>query len=118
MGRVQPDDDADPAPNDDLIAGPSDPESADEPAGGFSRWRTESPIGGIGTGIARGLQAVFAPPADEIAIVASVPGEPPDADRRIRVVLDPENPAKSVAFMPTADVEPPDEDAGGGPGRN
>ena len=48
--------------------GPSE-EGIDEPVAdedtpdGFERWRRESAIGGIGTGIARGLQAVFAPPA-------------------------------------------------------
>ncbi len=74
---------------------------------GFDHWRRQSSaIGGIGTGIARGLQAVFAPPADEIAIVAAVPGEPPDADQRVRVVLDPDDPTKSVAIMPGASVDP------------
>ena len=78
----------------------------DEGPAGFDRWRKESPIGGIGTGIARGLQAVFAPPAHEIAIVAEVPGEPPDADQRLRVILDPDDPTKSVAIVPEASVEP------------
>lgn len=82
----------------------TDPE---ESAEGFDRWRKESAIGGIGTGIARGLQAVFAPPAHEIAIVAEVPGEPPDADTRLRVILDPDDPTKSIAVVPTAPVDPP-----------
>ena len=56
---------------------PEEPLEADEAREGFDRWRKESAIGGIGTGIARGLQAVFAPPPQEIAIVAEVPGEPP-----------------------------------------
>jgi hypothetical protein len=76
---------------------------------GFDRWRKESAIGGIGTGIARGLQAVFAPPAHEIAIVAEVPGEPPDADTRVRVILDPDDPTKSIAVMPSAPADPPTE---------
>ena len=54
----------------------------------------------LGTGIARGLQAVFAPPADEMVIVAAVPGDPPDADDRVRVILDPDDPTKSIAIVP------------------
>jgi hypothetical protein len=76
---------------------------------GFDRWRKESAIGGIGTGIARGLQAVFAPPADEVVVVAAVPGEPPDADTRLRVILDPDDPAKSIAVMPVNPTDPPSE---------
>jgi hypothetical protein len=85
------------------------PEAADDEAAaaGFDRWRKESAIGGIGTGIARGLQAVFAPPAQEIAIVAEVPGEPPDADTRVRVILDPDDPTKSIAVIPAASEPPP-----------
>ena len=56
---------------------PEEHAAGDEAREGFDRWRNESPIGGIGTGIARGLQAVFAPPAHEIAIVAEVPGRAP-----------------------------------------
>jgi len=87
------------------------PERADEDGApeGFDRWRKESAIGGIGMGIARGLQAVFAPPPDEVVIVAAVPGEPPDADTRLRVILDPEDPTKSIAVMPTKPADPPSE---------
>jgi hypothetical protein len=70
--------------------------------GGFDSWRRESALGAVGTGLARGLQAVFAPPAHEIAIVAAVPGEPPDADQRLQVILDPDDPTKSVAIVPKA----------------
>jgi hypothetical protein len=84
-----------------------EPDPGDESREGFDRWRKESAIGGIGTGIARGLQAVFAPPADEIAIVAAVPGEPPDADTRVRVILDPDDPTKSVAVVPAPSSDPP-----------
>jgi len=79
----------------------------DDATEGFDRWRKESAIGGIGTGIARGLQSVFAPPAHEIAIVAEVPGEPPDADTRLRVILDPDDPTKSIAVVPTRPADPP-----------
>jgi hypothetical protein len=82
-------------------------DGVDTDGDGFDRWRKESAIGGIGTGIARGLQAVFAPPAHEIAIVAEVPGEPPDADRRLRVILDPDDPTKSIAVVPTTPEDPP-----------
>jgi len=74
---------------------------------GFDRWRKESAIGGIGTGIARGLQSVFGSPRQEIAIVAEVPGEPPDADTRLRVILDPDDPTKSIAVVPTQPADPP-----------
>jgi hypothetical protein len=34
-------------------------------------------------------------------ITAEAPGDPPDASERIRVILDPDDPSKSVALMPT-----------------
>ena len=85
-------------------------EPGDDATEGFDRWRKESAIGGIGTGIARGLQSVFGSPRQEIAIVAEVPGEPPDADKRLRVILDPDDPTKSIAVVPspTADPKPAD----------
>jgi hypothetical protein len=44
-------------------------------------------------------------------IVASVPGDPPDADQRLRVVLDPDDPTKSVAILPKPDPDTtPDQD--------
>ena len=84
----------------------------EEPSGegapeSFDRWCRESAIGGIGTGIARGLQAVFAPPPDEVVIVAAVPGDPPDADSRVRVILDPDDPTKSIAVVPPPAEPPP-----------
>ena len=87
---------------------PADAASLDRAeGGGFDRWRKESALGGIGTGVARGLQAVFAPPVDEVVIVASVPGDPPDADERVRVILDLDDPTKSVAIMPQPPADPP-----------
>ena len=82
-------------------------ESGEDAPEGFDRWRKESAIGGIGTGIARGLQAVFAPPPDEVVIVAAVPGDPPDADTRVRVILDPDDPTKSIAVVPIPPADPP-----------
>jgi hypothetical protein len=83
-----------------------EPVAGDEAGEGFDRWRKESAIGGIGTGIARGLQAVFAPQPHEVAIVAEVPGEPPDADTRVRVILDPDDPTKSIAVVPATPADP------------
>jgi hypothetical protein len=40
--------------------------------------------------------------------VAEVPGDPPDASERVRVILDPDDPTKSVAYVPKA-TEPADE---------
>jgi hypothetical protein len=68
---------------------------------GFERWRRDSALGAVGTGIARGLQNVFAPPPNQPVIVVSVPGDPPDPDR-LQVILDPDDPSKSVALLPPA----------------
>lgn len=101
--------------DDDLGSAPAeadaDPDESQD-TGGFDHWRRESALGAVGTGLARGLQAVFAPPADEVVIVASVPGEPPDADDRVRVILDLDDPAKSVAIVPPQAGSPPDHPAG------
>ena len=43
-------------------------------------------------------------PADEAVIVASVPGDPPDPER-LQVILDPDDPSKSVVIVP-----PPHDD--------
>jgi hypothetical protein len=91
----------DPPPED------SDTAMEDGATGSFERWRTESALGAVGTGIARGLHAVFAPPPHEVVVVAEVPGEPPDADTRVRVILDPDDPRKSIAVVPTTPDEPP-----------
>ena len=103
--------------------GPDDeaasPKAADEDASseetkeefapeGFERWRRDSALGSVGTGIARGLQNVFAPPPNQPAIVASVPGDPPDPDR-LQVILDPDDPSKSVALLPPAHDDADDE---------
>jgi hypothetical protein len=50
-------------------------------------------------------------------IVAEVPGDPPDADQRVRVILDPDDPTKSVAYVPKPaeqeDEGPPEEGPAG-----
>jgi hypothetical protein len=84
-----------------------EPEEA--PADGFDRWRRESALGAVGTGIARGLRDVFAPTRDEPAAVAEVPGDPPGDDERVRVILDPDDPAKSVAIVPEKPAKKPPE---------
>lgn len=87
----------------------TDDEEHEGSAGSFDRWRKESALGAVGTGVARGLHAVFAPPVDEVVIVASVPGDPPDAAERVRVILDPDDPTKSVAIMPEPPADPPSD---------
>jgi len=104
-----PDDEGQPADVTPAAEEPLEEEAEEGAREGFDRWRKESAIGGIGTGIARGLQAVFGAPPDEVVIVAAVPGEPPDADTRLRVILDPDDPTKSIAVMPAAPADPPPE---------
>jgi hypothetical protein len=91
----------------------TEPEDADHPLDaapvGFDRWRRDSALGAVGTGVARGLQAVFAPPQNEPVIVAEAPGDPPGADGRLRVILDLDDPTKSIALIPgQPDVPAPD----------
>jgi hypothetical protein len=95
-------------PEDEAVsAEPATGEATTEGAGdefapeGFERWRRDSPLGNVGTGVARGLQSVFAPPPNQPAIVASVPGDPPDPER-LQVILDPDDPSKSVVLLPPA----------------
>ncbi len=109
MERIEPDDatetdqtEADQTEADLLEEDPSEPPDHNLAGGGFERWRRESALGAVGTGVARGLQAVFAPPVNQPVIVASVPGDPPGEDERLRVILDPDDPTKSVAIMPTS----------------
>jgi hypothetical protein len=83
--------------------------AGDPPPSGFDRWRKDSALGSVGTGIARGLQNVFAPPVDEVVIVAAVPGEPPDAAERVQVILDLDDPTKSVAIVPDPPADPPSD---------
>jgi hypothetical protein len=104
-GGVESDDDG------ETVEGSRLEESVEEPddTGGFDRWRKESALGSVGTGVARGLHAVFGRPVDEVVVVASVPGDPPDASERLRVILDPDDPTKSVAVMPEPPAAPPSE---------
>jgi hypothetical protein len=80
---------------------PNPDQSADEiPSRRFDAWRRRSAVGGMATGIALGLQEVFYPNKNEPVISAEAPGEPPDADDRLRVVLDPDDPTKSTVVVP------------------
>ncbi len=105
MDVVESDDDDDPV--EDALPDHDGNGAEQDDAAGFERWRKESALGAVGTGIARGLHSVFAAPVDEVVIVAAVPGDPPDADQRVRVILDPDDPTKSVAIMPDNPADPP-----------
>jgi hypothetical protein len=54
----------------------------------------------LATGVALGLKEIFQPTNIEPVITAEAPGDPPDDENRLRVVLDPEDPSKSVAYLP------------------
>jgi hypothetical protein len=68
----------------------------------FDGWRRRSAVGAIATGVALGLKGIFQPTNLEPVITAEAPGDPPDADERLRVILDPDDPTKSVAIIPRA----------------
>jgi hypothetical protein len=72
-------------------------------------------MGAIATGVALGLKEIFQPTNIEPVITAEAPGDPPDAEERLRVILDPDDPTKSVAILPKAAVphEPPSIDRTG-----
>ena len=57
-------------------------------------------MGAIATGVALGLKEIFQPTNIEPVITAPAPGDPPDADERLRVILHPDDPTKSVAILP------------------
>jgi hypothetical protein len=50
--------------------------------------------------VALGLKEIFQPTNIEPVITSPAPGEPPDADERLRVILHPDDPAQSVAILP------------------
>jgi hypothetical protein len=104
-GVIEPDDQVD-----DVDEAPEEVDASVEalPSRRFDAWRRRSAIGGIATGVALGLQEVFYPTDNEPVITAEAPGDPPDADQRLRVILDPDDPTKSVAILP---VEPPTSSA-------
>ena len=78
-----------------------DPQDA-TPLQRFDGWRRRSAVGAIATGVALGLKGIFQPTNIEPVITAEAPGDPPDANERLRVTLDPDDPTKSVAIIPRA----------------
>jgi hypothetical protein len=74
----------------------------------FDAWRKRSTLGAASTGVALGLQKIFYPTDDHPVAVAPIPGDPPDADERVRVTLDPDDPTKSVAVVPPPAAPPPE----------
>jgi hypothetical protein len=57
-------------------------------------------MGAIATGVALGLKEIFQPTNIEPVITSPAPGDPPDAAERLRVILHPDDPSKSVAILP------------------
>jgi hypothetical protein len=72
----------------------------DFPVRRFDSWRRRSAVGAIATGVALGLKEIFQPTNIQPVITAEAPGDPPDANNRLRVILDPDDPTKSVAILP------------------
>jgi hypothetical protein len=93
---------------------PNEPVDQDDaPPSGFDAWRRRSAAGEVGTAVARGLGAVFAPTENKPVVSAPVPGDPPDPAQGFRVVLDPDDPAKSVAvFRPEQGATEPEDEPG------
>jgi hypothetical protein len=77
----------------------------------FDAWRRRSAMGAMATGIALGLKEIFQPADNQPVITAVAPGDPPDADQRLRVILDPDDPTKSVAILPSNPPTAPTPDA-------
>ena len=84
------------------IASPieADGHAEEPPPRRFEGWRRHSVIGAIATGMALGLKEIFQPTNVEPVITSPAPGDPPDADERLRVILHPDDPTKSVAILP------------------
>jgi hypothetical protein len=85
---------------DDSAEEPEDRTEPELPPRRFDAWRRRSAMGAIATGVALGLKEIFQPTNIEPVITAQAPGDPPDADQRLRVILDPDDPTKSVAIVP------------------
>ncbi len=96
-------------PDDPPQAFAADPQE-ETPLRRFEGWRRRSAVGAIATGVALGLKEIFQPGNIEPVITAEAPGDPPDADDRLRVILDPDDPTKSVAIVPRAREPKPSRD--------
>jgi hypothetical protein len=81
---------------------PDEPPSEEPRTRRFDSWRRRSAIGAVATGVALGLKDIFQPTNIEPVITAEAPGDPPDSENRLRVILDPDDPSKSVAIVPPA----------------
>jgi hypothetical protein len=81
----------------------------DFPVRRFDSWRRRSAMGAIATGVALGLKEIFQPTNIQPVITAEAPGDPPDANNRLRVILDPDDPSKSVAILPPSAGEVNDQ---------
>jgi hypothetical protein len=91
MDSIEPDDSAEE---------PEETAEPELPPRRFDAWRRRSAMGAIATGVALGLKEIFQPTNIEPVITSPAPGDPPDADQRLRVILDPDDPTKSVAIVP------------------
>jgi hypothetical protein len=74
------------------LDGLTDPDD-EGPVTALARWRRSSTTGAILTGIGLGLQQVFNPKKDEVAIVRAAPGENEDED--VVLHFDPDDPSKT-----------------------
>jgi len=104
-----------PAPPDPESSDPAEgePTEVDLPSRRFDGWRRRSAVGAMATGVALGLRDIFYPTNNQPVLTAEAPGDPPDADQEMQVILDPDDPTKSVAIFPT----PAAEDAPAAPAR-
>lgn len=91
-----------------------EPTDVDLPSQRFDGWRRRSAVGAMATGVALGLRDIFYPTNNQPVLTAEAPGDPPDADQEMRVILDPEDPTKSVAIFPASAAQDPPAHSGGG----
>jgi hypothetical protein len=91
-----------------------EPTDVDLPSRHFDGWRRRSAVGAMATGVALGLRDIFYPTNNQPVLTAEAPGDPPDADREMQVILDPDDPTKSVAIFPAPDAEGPPAHSGDG----
>ncbi len=104
---------------DDVAGGNPAPDHV-TPAAGFDAWRRRTTTGSIGSAVARALGDIFAPTDNHPVVSAPAPGDPPGAAGGVRVVLDPDDPTKSVAVFPAANAGSlgPSPDPAPGPGED
>ena len=100
-----------------------EPEEPDEP---FERPVDRFRRGAVGGVLAAGLLGIAdalegRPRKEEVVIVQEAPSAPPREPRRLELLLDPDDPSKSLVFLPQpadgGDAAPDAPDAPGAPGR-